>query len=129
MVDYLAIAERNTQRLWRLAWALLAPDSMEAAPSMADVSGTVDGCLASARPLATRNAVGLLAASQEPLWANVDGDRLGQAMDNLISNAIKHSPDGGTVTVRAWADGTDAVCEVQDTALRMVFRSCVTVPA
>lgn len=56
---------------------------------------------------------------QDPLVAMVDGVRLSQVLDNLISNAVKYSPDGGTLTVRAWAEGTDLHCQVSDTGLGM----------
>ena len=36
-------------------------------------------------------------AGMPPIWA--DRDRITQVITNLISNAIKYSPDGGTVTV------------------------------
>lgn len=49
----------------------------------------------------------------------VDGVRISQVLDNLISNAIKYSPDGGTLSVRAWADGTDLHAQVADTGLGM----------
>ena len=36
-------------------------------------------------------------------------------LDNLISNAIKFTPEGGHVTVRAARRGSDAVFEIADT--------------
>ena len=56
---------------------------------------------------------------QEPLLAMVDAGRISQVLDNLVSNAVKYSPDGGTLTVRAWASGTDLHCQVSDTGLGM----------
>lgn len=50
-------------------------------------------------------------------WAPVEGDaeRLRQVVVNLLSNALRHTPPGGRIDVRTWADGEHAVLEVLDT--------------
>lgn len=37
--------------------------------------------------------------SNEPIIVEIDQDKITQVLDNVISNALKYSPDGGTVTV------------------------------
>ncbi len=44
-----------------------------------------------------------------------DPQRLHQVAANLLANAAKFTPAGGTVTVRSFADGNEAVLEVCDT--------------
>jgi PAS domain S-box-containing protein len=44
----------------------------------------------------------------------VDSERIGLVFDNLIGNAIRHSPSGGRIDVRAVPDGQRVRFEVQD---------------
>lgn len=48
------------------------------------------------------------------LVINLDPDRMGQVLRNLLGNAIKYSPQGGTITVEAYADGSQAFMTVTD---------------
>ncbi|MCH7944902.1 MAG: GAF domain-containing protein [Armatimonadetes bacterium] len=43
-----------------------------------------------------------------------DEDKLDQVLTNLVSNAIKYSPDGGDVVVHAKVDGDDILIGVED---------------
>ena len=45
---------------------------------------------------------------------NADPDRFGQVFSNLLSNAIKFTPDGGSISVRAFLRGAVLRCEVRD---------------
>lgn len=49
-----------------------------------------------------------------PVIGNWDDGRLGQVLANLLGNAIKYSPKGGTVTVRVEAAGDVARLRVRD---------------
>ena len=46
-----------------------------------------------------------------------DRDRLVQVLSNLLNNAVKYSPDGGTVTLSTRSDGGFALVSVTDTGL------------
>lgn len=48
-----------------------------------------------------------------------DAMQLRKALDNLVSNAIKYTPGGGSVFLRASTEGTYLILEVQDTGLGM----------
>jgi two-component system sensor histidine kinase BaeS len=47
--------------------------------------------------------------------AEIDAERLGQALGNLVSNAIKYTPEGGSVAVVASVDDTSVRIRVSDT--------------
>jgi PAS domain S-box-containing protein len=46
-----------------------------------------------------------------------DRDRLIQVVSNLVNNAVKYSPDGGTVTMTTRSDGGFALVSVSDTGV------------
>jgi len=46
-----------------------------------------------------------------------DRDRLIQVLSNLVNNAVKYSPDGGTVTLSSRAEGRYALVSVSDTGI------------
>jgi signal transduction histidine kinase len=50
----------------------------------------------------------------EALPISADRDRIGQVLTNLLDNAIKYSPDGGPVTLRARATGDGVEVSVLD---------------
>jgi len=49
-----------------------------------------------------------------PLTATCDAARIAQVLNNLVSNAIKYSPDGGVVRIAARGEGRTVVLEVVD---------------
>src|SRR6185436_5556946 len=46
-----------------------------------------------------------------------DAARIHQVLWNVIKNAIKFTPDGGTVRVRTWNDGNNLVMACDDTGI------------
>ncbi|MFP3464874.1 sensor histidine kinase [Leifsonia sp. SIMBA_070] len=122
-LQYLAVAERNAHRLLRLVGDLLFTAQVESGRFPLDIkdvelSAVVSASVESARPVAANAGVTLL-GEVPPLPLEVRGDtlRLGQAVDNLVSNALKFTPSGGTVTVSLRRDGEQAVIAVADTGI------------
>jgi PAS domain S-box-containing protein len=58
----------------------------------------------------------VLTSVVETAWGHWDADRLHQVVENLVGNAIKYSPDGGTVALTVGVDDTTgaAVVSVAD---------------
>ena len=79
------------------------------------LSAVIDDVVDQYQPAAQRAGVELDARVVRPL-APVSGDaaRLAQVLSNLISNAITHTPAGGTVRVEACSDGAAVVMSVRD---------------
>lgn len=51
---------------------------------------------------------------EAPLWVMADAERLRQAVIILLDNAIRHSPQAGTVTLELKRDGAEATLLVSD---------------
>jgi signal transduction histidine kinase len=60
-----------------------------------------------------------LFAPTNAIQIDADAIRLAQAVDNLISNAIKFTPEGGRVDVTLVQDGDRAILTVADTGMGM----------
>ena len=58
-----------------------------------------------------------LRVPEKPVVVRGDGAALERVAVNLISNAVKFTPDGGRVTVRVKVEGDQAVLEVADTGM------------
>ncbi|MGH3521182.1 MAG: sensor histidine kinase [Haloechinothrix sp.] len=74
----------------------------------------VNEAIAAQSTLAQRKRVQVQASAQS--WPVVSGSdpELARVVRNLVSNAIRHTPPDGTVTVRVGVDGEDAVLSVDD---------------
>jgi signal transduction histidine kinase len=122
-LKYLGVAERNAHRLLRLVGDLLFTAQVGAGKfplevSEVDLRTIVTAALISAEPAASAAGVELLdRAADQALLVRGDPVRLGQACDNLISNAIKFTPRGGSVTVGLDAREDAAVVTVRDTGI------------
>lgn len=133
-LNYLAIIERNANRLLRLVSDLLFTAQVESGrfhvqEQPVDLNGVLQAALDNARPAASAKGVTIvLAATAEPLVVPGDAVRLAQAVDNLISNALKFTPAGGRVALTLRADAAEDGA-AGDRALICVSDTGVGIPA
>ena len=56
-------------------------------------------------------------AAEQPLYVSFDINKLQQVVNNLVSNAIKFTPDGGSITVSVARRGDHVLFTVADTGI------------
>jgi signal transduction histidine kinase len=113
------LAAEEAGRLGRITDQLLFlarsdEDRVLARRELADLSVLL---AASARHAAARaRAAGVTCTVMVPagLRAELDGDRIREALDNLIDNALRFAPPGTAIEVAARQAGPDLVIEVRD---------------
>ncbi len=116
---FLSVVDRNATRLLRLVGDLLFAAQVEAGRLQLevgdlDLAAVVRDALEAARPVAEDRGIVLTADIADLPPCRGDHDRLGQVLDNLVSNALKFTDVGGTVGVRVAGEGDTAVIEVTD---------------
>lgn len=116
---YLRVAQRNAERLLDLVSDLLtaASGNLHVAPVRTCLADLLRTALASAAPRAEANGLDIVCDVPETVEAVLDPGRMSQVIDNLISNAIKYSPHGGSITVSAWTGPGFAAFSVADTGM------------
>jgi signal transduction histidine kinase len=119
---FLEAVDRNSGRLLRLVGDLLFVAQADAGrlsleQAKLDVSSIAADCVEGARPAADEKSIELvLLAAPVPALVG-DRVRLSQVLDNLVSNALKFTPAGGTVQVKTFSDGEHVAVEVSDTGI------------
>jgi PAS domain S-box-containing protein len=113
-----ALADRNVEHLVKLVNDLLAVEKLESGRVELTIrevkmSTLMERCLEGVNQLAKSRNVSIEPPSDD-VTLTADEDRITQVLINLVSNAIKYSPEGDSVTVSArnGADGVEVrVCD------------------
>jgi len=119
VAEQLKVVARNAGRLQLLVADLLLVAQLntrhfETTDSEFDLGDLVNQRVESVKPQLEKKQINYhLQVDSIPHFKG-DSDRLGQLLDNLISNAVKYSDVDGTITISAFSDGESATLKVQD---------------
>ena len=117
---YLRTAQKNIQSLSALIDDLFQMSQLDAGGLPLDcadnsLSDLISDTLESFSELANRQGVhltGSVAAGVDPVYMDVQ--RIGRVLNNLISNALHHTPEGGSVEVQASPSSQGVLVEIID---------------
>jgi signal transduction histidine kinase len=120
--QYLNVIRRSTERLYSLVEDLLLVAQIEAKRveldlEDVDVAELAARAVETMRPAAGEKGVTLELVSDHPPPARGDQVRLTQVLDNLVSNAVKFTDEGGVVTVTVNGDGSSLELVVRDSGI------------
>jgi len=118
--DWLSVIDRNSERLLCLVEDLLLKAQVNAGKvaltiKEIDVAAIVEHSVQTGAPVAAARGITLVASGGAVPPVSADPVRLGQVIDNLISNALKFTPAGGRVEARASERNGRARIEIADT--------------
>src|SRR5437868_10297504 len=119
---YIEVVARSSDRLLRLVNDLLLAARLQSGRFMlnlddTDVEPIAAEALDDVHARAELKGVSLLLAADGPIRIECDRRRVLQLLDNLVSNAVKFTPEGGRVEVRVERTLTGAAVEVCDTGV------------
>jgi signal transduction histidine kinase len=118
----LGIVRDETMRLSRLADSILELSRLERRSvtfhmEPMDVADPLTQAVDTHRALMESLELTLVADIATGVKVNGDADRLAQAFSNLLGNAARYTPEGGSVTVRLVRERGQAVVTVSDTGI------------
>ncbi|MGJ5634274.1 response regulator [Nostoc sp. CALU 1950] len=120
-----AIALRNSRRLLRLVNQLLDLQRLDAGrmqPSFhpCDLVEFVSQIVESFRPYCEKKKLHLTTQLDECSTVYLDMEKFDKVVYNLLSNAMKFTPEGGTISVRLKSEHNRCILQVQDTGIGIV---------
>ncbi|HEX6370296.1 MAG TPA: HAMP domain-containing sensor histidine kinase [Longimicrobium sp.] len=118
----LAVIAESADRMRRLTADLLDLSRMDAghfsvSAQPVRVGVLLHGAREVYRTVAEQKGITLAVSSSPTLTAMMDEQRVHQVFANLIANAVRHTPAGGTITLSARAADGQAVFSVADTGV------------
>ena len=118
-MEMVGSALEETDRLGRIVDHLLEISRLDAGEACRDRTRLDLGALTTStademRLLAEEKSIQLVFDVEKAVEIEADPARLRQVMANLLDNAIKYTPEGGTVRISVHAHGTRGILEIAD---------------
>ena len=121
---FISIIHSNSQRLYNLLenlleWSRIQTGRVDLDQEVFDLSREVKQICETVKTSATHKNITLECYSSDQAIINADRNMIRSSIHNLLTNAIKYTPERGTVIVRTNDRGTYAEVSVKDTGIGM----------
>lgn len=122
--EALADCIEESEHLLRLLDALMDISEAEAGtltlkPEPVNISTLLEDTVDLYRHVAEEKTIAVSIDVPERVWLTADRSRLRQVMANLLDNALKYTPNGGRIELKAYHQNSEVVISVSDTGIGM----------
>lgn len=108
--------------------ARITSGKVELRKQAAEIAELVKGAVETSMPLIEASGHTLVVSVPEaPIWVFVDPGRVSQVISNLLNNAAKYTPSGGTISLNVVLEGTDVMIAVADNGVGIAAHAIGTV--
>jgi signal transduction histidine kinase len=119
---HLEVVQRNAHRLLGLVSDLLFAAQVQAGrvtleKDLVNITELLDRAVAAALPAAADHHIDITVHARDDAEVIGDKQRLAQVLDNLLSNALKFTPSGGSVGISVIAREDTVLIEVEDSGI------------
>ena len=119
---FLLQIEEQSQRLDELIQDMLQLARIESGQARYEITtlqiaDLVDRCLAAHEDTARAKQIMLAVETSPPAGVKADEEAIRQILDNLLTNAIKYTPNGGEVAVRWQVEHDEVAIQVEDNGI------------
>ena len=120
--EYLKVVSANANRLSALVddmldLARIESGSLPMAFSQVDIQYLCESVVLNFKPAAQQKEQRFTRSIEGGVFVSGDLARLQQAVSNLVSNAVKYTPDGGEIALHAFTQNHEVLIEVRDSGV------------
>ncbi|GEK33721.1 cell wall metabolism sensor histidine kinase WalK [Kurthia sibirica] len=119
---FLNVTRTETERMIRLVTDLLQLSRMDSREyelntDFVDFVKMFDRIINRFEMSKSKNVEFIRELPHTPIYLEIDTDKITQVIDNIISNALKYSPDGGSIHFKLNLSEDEVVVEIKDTGM------------
>jgi len=117
------IIERHISQMTHLVDDLMeasriSQGKLELRKKRIDLTEIIQNAIESSYEIIVESKHRLIVEKQEtPIFIDADSTRINQIISNLLNNAAKYTPDGGTIFLKVFQDADEAVLSVADSGI------------